>query len=250
MNPRAASRVAVVTGAGSGLGAEVAWRLAAGGQAVACVDIDGDAAETTSERIRSAGVRSQSFDIDVSEEHAVSELAEAIPRQLGRVRSLINVAGILDRSCVTDSAPATWRRVLDTNLTGPYLLIRAFADQLRAADAGRVVNCSSISAGVGYPFAAYAASKAALSNLTKSALFDFWGTSVTVNAVCPGAMDTPMLDRDSADRMAARTPSGRIASTGDVCAAIEFLNSAAARSVNGVELVIDGGATAVFSYEL
>jgi 2-hydroxycyclohexanecarboxyl-CoA dehydrogenase len=242
--------VAVVTGAARGLGSKVALRLAEAGQRVACVDVDQGAADRTAALINELGYRACGYGVDVTSAAAVTQLRDAIAEHLGPVRSVLNIAGVIHRGSVTKTDEATWRHVIDVNLTGPFLIINAFAEDLRRAEHGRIINCSSISAGTGYPFAAYAASKAGLSSLTRSALFDFWGTQVTVNAVCPGAMDTPMLDRDAAPRMSARTPNGRLTTDDDVAAVFGFLNSTAAQAVNGVTLTVDGGATAVFSYEL
>ncbi|RZK72853.1 MAG: SDR family oxidoreductase, partial [Rhodococcus sp. (in: high G+C Gram-positive bacteria)] len=162
---------------------------------------------------------------------------------------LVNIAGILRRTHLADTTADSWRQVMDVNVTAPFLLTQAFADDLKAAEYGRVINCASFAGTRGYEYSAYAASKAALINLTSSLMFDFWGTAVTVNAVAPGAMVTPMLDRPAAERMAAKTPTGRILDPDDVAAVIGFIAGRASRGVNGTTTVIDGGASLLFSYK-
>lgn len=244
------SPVAVVTGAGGGLGAVTAKTLGTDlGLAVACVDIDEAGATRTAEELRSAGIEAAAFAVDITSESAAASLVEAVHAELGSVSHLINIAGILRRTHLADTDAASWRQVMDVNVTAPFLLTQAFADDLRNAEYGRVVNCASFAGTRGYEYPAYAASKAALINLTSSLLFDFWDTAVTVNAVAPGAMDTPMLDRAAADRMAAKTPTGRILDPEDVAAVIGFLAGPASRGVNGTTTVIDGGASLLFSYK-
>lgn len=240
--------LALITGAGGGLGAAIAQRLARAGLAVACVDVDKVSAENTATALTNQGHTAAAFAADISDPDQVAELRQAVTESMGTVSHVLNVAGILHRGGLSDTDADTWRRVIDVNVTGPFLLIQAFADQLRAAPFGRVINCASIGGGTGYPFTAYAASKAALSNLTSSLLFDFWGTNVTVNAVAPGAMRTPMLDTSAESTMVAKTPSGRIVSADDVAAVFSFLAGEDSSGINGVTLTVDGGATAQFSY--
>ncbi|GGG29938.1 dehydrogenase [Rhodococcoides trifolii] len=242
------SPLALLTGAGGGLGAAIARRLAASGTGVACVDVDGHAVEATVASLSGYGVPCAGFVADISNPNGVDELHRAVGDTLGPVSHVLNVAGILHRGGLGNTDFDMWKRVLDVNVTGPFLLVQAFADQLRAAPYGRVINCASIGGTTGYPFTAYAASKAALSNMTGSLLFDFWGSDVTVNAVAPGAMRTPMLDASAESAMIGKTPSGKIVTADDVAAVFEFLASAASSGINGVTITVDGGATAQFSY--
>jgi 2-hydroxycyclohexanecarboxyl-CoA dehydrogenase len=241
--------VAAITGAGGGLGRVTALRLAACGIRVACSDYDEQAARTTLQDVVAAGGRGTAARVDVASEADVGRWRAEITRDLGRVSVLLNIAGTLDRRMMAELDHHAFLRSLETNVAGPYLATRTFADDLRAAGtAGRVVNVASIAGFTGYPYPGYAASKAALLNLTRTLLLDFWGTGVTINAVCPGAMDTPMIKREAIPLMEAKTPIGRVATPEDVAAAIEFLVSQAASGINGASLVIDGGATAVFRY--
>lgn len=241
--------IAVVTGAGGGLGAAVARRLAADGTAVACVDIDADAAEATAGRLRAEGRSAAGYGTDVTSEAALTRLREDVHRDLGRPSTLMNIAGILDRRQLADLDGDAFRRVVDVNLTGTYLAVRAFAGDLRRASRGRIVNTASIAAANGYAFPAYAASKAAVANLTRSLLLDFWRTTVTVNGVCPGPMRTPMLDENAEEAFLNQTPAHRIATPEEVAEVFAFLAGPGADCVNGQNIVVDGGATAVFRWQ-
>lgn len=241
--------VAVVTGAGGGLGAATARMLAESDLAIACVDVNGEAARRTAAELVERGARAAAFEVDLASDAAIEALPGAVHADLGSVSHLINIAGILHRTGLADTDAQSWRQVMDVNVTAPFLLTKAFAEDLRAAPHGRIVNCASFAGTRGYEFTAYAASKAALVNLTSSLMFDFWGTSVTINAVAPGAMATPMLNAAAAEQMAAKTPTGRILDPEDVAAVIGFLSSPAARGVNGTTTVIDGGASLMFTYK-
>lgn len=249
MTAPAGPPVAVVTGAGGGLGAVTATVLGELGLAVACVDIDEVAAKRTATELGNNGVTSAAYGVDITSESAAGSLVDAVHADLGQVSHLVNIAGILRRTHLADTTADSWRQVMDVNVTAPFLLTQAFADDLKAAEYGRVINCASFAGTRGYEYSAYAASKAALINLTSSLMFDFWGTAVTVNAVAPGAMVTPMLDRPAAERMAAKTPTGRILDPDDVAAVIGFIAGRASRGVNGTTTVIDGGASLLFSYK-
>ncbi|MFC9765192.1 SDR family NAD(P)-dependent oxidoreductase [Rhodococcus jostii] len=249
MTPPVGQPVAVVTGAGGGLGAVTATVLGELGLAVACVDIDEVAAKRTATELGNNGVTSTAYGVDITSESAASSLVDAVHADLGHVSHLVNIAGILRRTHLADTTADSWRQVMDVNVTAPFLLTQAFAVDLKAAEYGRVINCASFAGTRGYEYPAYAASKAELINLTSSLMFDFWGTAVTVNAVAPGAMVTPMLDRPAAERMAAKTPTGRILDPDDVAAVIGFLAGRTSRGVNGTTTVIDGGASLLFSYK-
>lgn len=245
---RPVSAVAVVTGAGSGLGAAVARRLAVEGITVACVDQDGDAALTTARKLAAEGASAAAFSADITSEEAVTGLRGQVGELLGPPSMLMNIAGILHRGGLGDTDPAAFRRVVDVNLTGTYLMTRAFAPDLVASGRGRIVNTGSIAGVTGYPFPAYAASKAAVANLTRSLLVDFWGTGLTVNAVCPGPMHTPLMDTAAEPVFVRRTPSARVVPPEEVAEVFAFLVRDEAASINGQSIVVDGGATAVFRW--
>jgi NAD(P)-dependent dehydrogenase (short-subunit alcohol dehydrogenase family) len=248
MPPGHSGRVAVVTGAGGGLGRVTALRLSAGGARVACSDVDENAVAETVSLVEKAGGEATATRVDITLPDDVQRWRESVVATLGAPSLVLNVAGALDRRMMADLEFPAFMRSLEINAGGPYLVTRTFSDDLRAHGAGRVVNVASIAGFTGYPYPGYAASKAAVLNLTRTLLLDFWGSGVTVNAVCPGAMDTPMIKRDAIPAMEAKTPLGRVATAEDVAGVIEFLCSDAAACVNGASIVVDGGATAVFRY--
>ncbi|WP_431908683.1 SDR family NAD(P)-dependent oxidoreductase [Amycolatopsis thermoflava] len=233
----------LVTGAGGGLGRAIARRFAADGVPVVCVDLDAEAARRTADDTGSVA-----HGVDITDESAVMALRARLADAGLLPSCLINAAGVLVRRQLADTDAATFSRVLDVNVTGAFTMTRAFAADLIASGRGRIINIASIAGTTGYQFPAYAASKAALINLTRSLLVDFWGTGVTVNAVCPGAMDTPMLDRSAFASFQRRTPTRRVATPDEVAGVCAFLASEDAAAVNGQSIVVDGGATAVFRY--
>ncbi len=245
---RHANKVAVVTGAGGGLGRAVALRLAAGGARVACSDVNLDNVNAVAEEIRATGAEAHAAHVDITDVDSLGAWRESVVRELGTPALLCNVAGILDRRFLADLPMDDFMKVVTTNLGGTYACTKAFLPDLLAADYGRIVNISSISGVRGYPYPSYGASKAGMLGLMNALLVDLWGTEVTINSVCPGAMDTPMLNHDALAQMVARTPAGKIAKPEDVAAVVDFLCGPEARVINGATIVVDGGATAVFRY--
>jgi NAD(P)-dependent dehydrogenase (short-subunit alcohol dehydrogenase family) len=241
-------RSSLITGAGGGLGSAIARRFAAAGHPVVCLDQDKAAALRTVAALGSAGSEATAYGLDVTDESAVVRLRESLGERDRLPCHVINAAGILPRGQMADTGAAGFRHVMDVNVTGAYSVIRTFAADLVRSGAGRVLNIGSIAGTIGYPFPAYAASKAALINLTRALVLEFWGTGVTANAVCPGAMDTPMLDRSATAVFLRKTPTRRIVSPGEVAALCAYLISEDAAGINGQSIVIDGGATSVFRY--
>jgi NAD(P)-dependent dehydrogenase (short-subunit alcohol dehydrogenase family) len=133
------------------------------------------------------------------------------------------------------------------NLVGPFSLIKAFPPAMIEAGWGRIINIASIAGVTGYPYPSYAASKAGLVNLTRSLLEDFWGTGITINSICPGVVDTPMVIQEVRDQVRRRVPTQTIIDPAEIGAMIAFLLTDEARNINGADLLIDGGATRLFS---
>lgn len=246
---RFAGRMAIVTGAGSGMGAAIARGLAAEGAEVVGVDIDGDAVAAVADA--SAGtIRPET--LDVSDPDAVAALVETVAAR-GRIDVLCNNAGILD-----DYAPAhetsweRWRQILGVNLDGPFLLSRAVAPVMVAQGAGAIVNTCSIAAYVaGGGGAAYTTSKHALLGLTRQLAFDYGPHGVRVNAVCPGAvatgmtteLRTPEQANAHVDKAIAATPAGRWGTPEEIASVVLFLASDEASFVHGTPVLADGGWT-------
>ena len=246
--------IAVVTGAAQGIGRSVAESLAAEGYALALIDLREPAETLASLRKREA----DAFGIacDVSADAEVTAAAERVRERFGRVDVLVNNAGISCIAPAEDTAPEQWRRVLEVNLTGPFLLCRAFGRMMLEAGAGSIVNVASIAGLRGVADrAAYNASKHGLVGLTRTLAAEWGGRGVRVSAVCPGWVKTEM---DVADQGAGgyvdtditeQAPMGRFAAPDDVAAAVVFLaDPARSGFVNGVALPIDGGWTADASW--
>lgn len=239
---------ALITGAAGGLGSAIARRLASQGRSAVCLDLDEDAAQRTAEAITHSGGSAVGFGVDISDEGAVRELRDTLGARGMLPQYLINAAGIMFRGQLDTTDTATFRKVLEVNVTGAYTVTREFAGDLAATGAGRVVNIGSIAGMNGYEFTAYATSKGALVNLTRALVLDFWGKGVTVNAVCPGPMRTPMLNTAAMEAFLRKTPTRHISSADEVAGVCAFLLSEDAANINGQTVVVDGGATAVFRF--
>ena len=237
----------LVTGAGGGMCRGINARLAGAGHTIVCVDLDAQSSETAAKTIRESGGKAFSFAADVADEASVGNLLAEVTATVGPVQALVNAAGILDRKYLADSTAESFKRALDVNLVGPFNLIKAFSPPMIEAGWGRIINIASIAGVTGYPYPSYAASKAGLVNLTRSLLEDFWGTGITINSICPGVVDTPMVIREVRDEVRRRVPTQTIIDPAEIGAMIAFLLTDEARNINGADLLIDGGATRLFS---
>jgi len=247
-------RVAVVTGAAQGIGRRVAQVLAERGYALVLSDLQEPTG--TLGAVRERGAAALAVVGDVSSEQYADRLREQTLAEFGRVDVLVNNAGISLLTPAEQTSAEQWRRVLEVNLTGPFLLCRALGAQMLAAGAGSIVNVSSIAGLHGVADrAAYNSSKHGLIGLTRTLAAEWGGRGVRVNAVCPGWVKTEMDEADQASGgytdadITERVPMGRFASPDDIAAAIAFLaDPAASGFVNGVALPVDGGWTADASW--
>lgn len=237
----------LVTGAAGGMCQGINAKLAEAGHTVLCADLNLGAAQQAADLIIQNGGSAKAFALDVTREESVQQLVSEVSDSVGNIHALVNAAGILDRKYLVDHDDSSFDRAIDINLNGPFRMIRAFSPQLVEQSWGRIINISSIAGTTGYHYPSYAASKAGLSNLTRSLLVDFWGTGVTVNSVCPGVVDTPMVIQKVRDQVTRKVPTEKIIEPAEIGAMINFLLTDDARSINGADLVIDGGATQVFS---
>ncbi|WP_405014380.1 SDR family NAD(P)-dependent oxidoreductase [Kitasatospora sp. NBC_01539] len=250
---RFAGRTALVTGGGSGLGRAIALAFAAEGAAVAVAGRTPATLAETAAMIRAAGGTAEAIATDTTDAVRTTALVADTVGRLGALDVAVNNAGILRGGRpFADQNPDDWRALLETNVLGTVLAMQAQISHMRAHGGGAIVNVSSnIGAHTRLPgLAGYAASKAAVSALTRAAALDHIRDGVRINAVSPGASDTAMSLRpgegptERAARMKEQSPLGRVSSTAEVAAAVLYLASADAASVVGTDLVVDGGASA------
>ena len=243
----AAIRVAAVTGAAQGIGRRTAEVLAGRGYALALNDIQPLAATLAS--VRALGAEAIEVPGDVSNEADVDRIARAVHDRYGRVDVLVNNAGISFIRPAEETGAAEWRRVLEVNLTGPFLLCRAFGRIMLRQGEGAIVNVASVAglAGIG-DRAAYNASKHGLIGLTRTLASEWGGRGIRTNAVCPGWVKTEMDEADQAGGYYSdadienRVPMARFARPNEIAEAIAFLaDPRLSGFVNGMELRVDGG---------
>jgi 3-oxoacyl-[acyl-carrier protein] reductase len=247
MDLHLAGKVALITGAGGGIGRETARVLAEEGTRVAAADVSRASAEATVAAARAAGAAALALTVDVTSEASVRDAVAATEAGLGPVDVLVNCAGIYRVGELDSVPPAEWDRLLAINLTGTYLACRAVLPGMLARRSGSIVNLASISGRTRSTLAApsYVASKAGIIGLTMSLASQCAGRGVRVNAVAPGPADTDMirtLPEELKPRLLATIPMGRLATPREVAQAIVFLASDAATYITGETLNVNGGA--------
>jgi NAD(P)-dependent dehydrogenase (short-subunit alcohol dehydrogenase family) len=247
-----AGQVALVTGAGSGIGRATALAFAQKGALVAAADRGADRGEETAQKIRRDGGEARFFHVDVAIREDVERFLEAALDAFGRIDHAFNNAGILGRHALThETIEADWARVLSVNLTGTWHCMRAEIPIMIEQGAGSIVNCASIAGLRGFETrSAYSASKHGIIGLTRSAALEYAKEGIRVNAVCPGAIDTPLLDEATGGTAEGRQamvdfePVGRVGRPEEVAAAVLWLCGPDSGFVTGAAIPIDGGLSA------
>lgn len=243
---------ALITGAASGIGRSVASRFVAEGARVALVDLDADAVQALQTELGAGAVSTHAA--DVTDGAAVQRAVDDAAAALGSLDAVVNNAGIPMVGAVHELSEADWNRALAVDLTSVYLVSHHAWPHLRAGGGGVIANTASVAGEVGTPGqAAYAAAKAGVIMLTKCMALDGAGDGIRVNAVSPGFVATPMLERFLADQedpdavraaVEAQHPLGRLGAPRDIADAFVYLVSDDARWVTGTTLAVDGGFTA------
>ncbi|MEO6798038.1 MAG: SDR family oxidoreductase [Candidatus Dormibacter sp.] len=247
MSRRFEGKVAVVTGAGSGIGQAMARAFSAEGARVVAADIDLQAARATAGELEQASGAA----VDVTQPASVAALIAETQVRQGRIDILCNNAGIGSSKTIVDCEPDEWDRLFAVNVRGVYLGCKYAIPLMIAQGGGAIVNTASVAGLIGLPNrAAYCASKGAVVTLTKQIAVDYVSQRIRCNCICPGTVDTPWVGRllaESSDPVAlrkeliARQPMGRLGTAEEVAKAALYLASDDAAFVTGTALVIDGG---------
>ncbi|GKQ48973.1 SDR family NAD(P)-dependent oxidoreductase [Pseudomonas syringae] len=243
--------VAVITGAGSGIGAATAMRFARSGLVIAVCDINAASADDTAYQIRQQGGQATAFTVDVTDEEAVEAVFSLIESELGQVTYLVNNVGIEITGPSQAFSLTDYDSLFNVNVKSVFLCSRAAAHYMAPRGQGSIVNLASVASFKTWPLdGIYSATKAAVLGLTKAFAVDLASTGVRVNAVAPAIVDTPMTDRaiaEESDREAGRArrnklhPLGRMATPNDIAESIFFLSSAASSFTTGACLTLDNG---------
>lgn len=250
-------KIAIVTGAASGIGKGIAVRFAEEGAHVACCDVNLEGAEKTAAEIQALGRESMAIKVDVTKSDEVAEMARRVYERWGRIDILVNSAGIIRAHFITDVPEEIWDAIINVNLKGTFLCIREVAKYMVQQKSGKIINISSKSGKRGGLWlAAYSASKFGVIGLTQSAAMDLAPYKINVNAICPGnVFATPMwdlLDKEYSKKLGVppeqvrkiyveKVPLGRECTIEDVANVAVFLASSYSDYMTGQAINVDGG---------
>ncbi len=243
------SRVAVVTGGGSGMGRAICHHLARPGNKVAVLDINGEAADTVAKEVVAEGGAALGAAVDVSDRAAIDAALDEVRTAFGPVGIMVTSAGIEGFEDFLDISADAWDRMMAVNLTGTFHCLQAVVPDMIEAGWGRIVTISSSSAQSGTRrMSHYVASKGGVIALTKALALDLAPNGITVNTIPPGVIDTPMMRRPiesgamaSMEQVVARAPLGRAGTPDDIAVACAFLCSEEAGYITGQQINVNGG---------
>lgn len=235
-------KVALVTGGARGVGAADVRRLSEEGAAVAIADVlDADGAALAAE-LTAAGRQVHYFHLDVTCEDEWRQVVTEVLGWQGRITTLVNNAGIVNRTGIAGTSLDNWQRVLGVNLTGVFLGMKTVCPAIRDAGGGAVVNMASVAAHVGHNDPAYSASKAGVLGITRTAAAEYVDWKIRVNAICPGIIVTPLNEGGShLEPWRQATPLGRFGTLGEIASLVLFLASDEAGYITGEDIAMDGG---------
>jgi 2-hydroxycyclohexanecarboxyl-CoA dehydrogenase len=243
------SRVAVVTGGGSGMGRAICHHLGLQGRQVAVLDINGEAVAEVARELDVDGVRARGVQVDVSDRAAIDAAFEEVRCELGPIEILVTSAGIEGFSDFLDITPEQWDRMVAVNLSGTFHCLQLAVPDMLEGGWGRIVTISSSSAQSGTRrMSHYVATKGGVIALTKALALDLAPHGITVNTIPPGVIDTPMMRRPmesgamgSLDQIIARAPLGRLGTPDDIAVTTAFLCSEEAGYITGQQINVNGG---------
>jgi len=239
------NQIAVVTGAGRGIGRAIALKFAAEGADVICVSRTAENSGKVANEVRVLGRKAWAHAVDVADAAAVNVAAEKILAECGKVDILVNNAGVTRDGLLMRMSDADWDAVLNTNLKGAFLVTKAFSRSMIKQRSGRIINISSVIGLIGNAGQCnYAASKAGLIGFTQSCARELASRSITVNAIAPGFIETDMtseLKEEMKTELLKRIPLGIFGQADDIAGAALFLAGPSARYVTGQVLTVDGG---------
>jgi 3-oxoacyl-[acyl-carrier protein] reductase len=238
-------QVAVVTGAGRGLGRAIALRFAAEGADVVCLSRSSENAESAAEAVRESGRQAWAIPADVGDSDSVNQAVKQILSEVGKVDILVNNAGVTRDGLLMRMSEQDWDLVLDTNLKGAFLLTKAFTRPMMKQRKGRIINISSVIGLIGNAGQVnYAASKAGLIGMTKSVARELASRNITTNVIAPGFIRSDMtskLKEEQKEAILAGIPLGEMGEPEDIAQAALFLAGPGARYITGQVLTVDGG---------